>query len=328
MPNGATDAEREAAQGAPATVVVTQRVKPGREEDFRRWQDAMSRAVASFAGFLGTEVVPPGDEGGEWTVIYRFASRPHLEAWLASSDRAEILDRGSDLFAAPASQHVLIGEREEEFVTVVVSHPVDPAHEDEFVDWVQQLTDAERAFPGFGGSEVFRPVPGVQENWTNVFRFDTEEHLNDWLESPERKRLLDEGADFHEFELRRIASPFGSWFSFGDEGEAEAPAQWKTALSVLVGLYPTVVLLTVSISEIWEDGKLWETLLVGNILSTILLTWVVMPTVTRALHFWLAPDPRRASPRLDAIGAAVSVAFLTLAAIVFWLVTTQIWTLP
>ena len=328
MPPAGTDAEREAGQGAPATVVVSQRVRPGRDDDFRRWQDGMNRAVASFDGFLGTEVVPPGDGGREWTVIYRFDSKPHLEGWLASSVRGEILDRGVDLFDAAASQRVLIGEAEESFVTVVVSHPVDPDQVDEFLAWQRRVTDAERAFPGFGGSELFRPVPGAQEDWTAVFRFDTEEHLNDWLESPERKRLLEEGPHFQDFELHRVANPFGSWFSFGAGAEAEAPAKWKTALSVLVGLYPTVVLLTLGISEIWEDGELWETLLLGNVLSVSLLTWVVMPTVTRALHFWLSPDPRSAGGRLDAIGTAASIAFLTVAAFVFWLVTTQIWDLP
>ena len=328
MPPRGTEAEPEAARPAPATVVVSERVKPGREDDFRQWQEGMNRAVASFAGFLGTEVVPPGDEGGEWTVIYRFASKPHLEAWLASSDRGEMLDRGADLFDGAASQRVLIGEREEEYVTVVISHPVGPNLVDEFVEWQQRMTDAERAFPGFGGSELYRPVPGVQEDWTVVFRFDTEEHLNAWLESPERKRLLEGGPHFQEFDLHRVANPFGSWFSFGGGAEAEAPAKWKTALSVLVGLYPTVVLLTLGISEIWEDGELWETLLLGNVLSVSLLTWVVMPTVTRALHFWLSPDPRSAGGRLDAIGTAASIAFLTVAAFVFWLVTTQIWDLP
>jgi len=80
----------------------------------------------------------------------------------------------------------------------VASAAIDPALVEEFLDWQQRLTDAERAFPGFGGSELFRQVPGVQEDWTAVFRFDTEEHLNDWLESPDRKRLLDEGAHFQK----------------------------------------------------------------------------------------------------------------------------------
>jgi len=104
----------------------------------------------------------------------------------------------------------------------VASAAIDPALVEEFLDWQQRLTDAERAFPGFGGSELFRQVPGVQEDWTAVFRFDTEEHLNDWVESPDRKRLLDEGAHFQNFEPHRVASPFGSWFSFGS-----GPQTWK-----------------------------------------------------------------------------------------------------
>lgn len=326
MTRSDTEPAPDAAPRVSATVVVAVRVSPGRDNDFREWQDGMNRAVASFAGFLGTEVVVPGDEGGEWTVVYRFDSRPHLETWLESPERDELLRGGADLFDGPASQRVLMGEPEEDLVTVVVSHPIEAAQEDEFIAWTERVTAAERAFTGFRGAEVFRPVPGVQDEWTVLFRFDTDEHLNDWLESPQRTKLLDEGRAFEEFELRRISSPFGSWFSFAGAA-AEPPAQWKTALAVLVGLYPTVVLLTLAISEIW-DGKLWATLLVGNILSVTLLTWVVMPIVTRALRFWLAPDSRQALQRIDEIGAAVSIVFLTLAALVFWLVTTQIWTLP
>jgi antibiotic biosynthesis monooxygenase (ABM) superfamily enzyme len=316
----------EPAREAPATVVVAQRVKAGMEDEFRRWQDGMNRAVASFSGFLGTEVVPPAGQGGEWTVLYRFASKPSLERWLASPERAAMIDRGEDLFEGPASQQVLIGEREEGSVTVVVSHSIAPDHEEEFREWQRRMTEAESGFAGFRGSQLFPPVPGVQEDWAKVFTFDTDEHLSAWLESSERKRLLDE-APIQDFKLHRVSSPFGSWFSF-DVAEGEAPAQWKTALSVLVGLYPTVVLLTLGISEIWPDGKLWETLLLGNVCSVTLLTFVVMPTVTRALGFWLAPSPARSGPRLDALGAVVSVAFVTVAAFIFWLVTTQIWTLP
>ncbi len=53
-----------------------------------------------------------------------------------------------------------------------------------------------------------------------------------------------------------------------------------------------------------------------------------MPVVTRALRFWLVAEGNRTSPRLDALGALVSVGFLTFAAFVFWLCTTQVWHLP
>jgi hypothetical protein len=53
-----------------------------------------------------------------------------------------------------------------------------------------------------------------------------------------------------------------------------------------------------------------------------------MPLANRALRFWLEPDPRAAGPRLDALGLVVSLAFLTLTALVFWLVTSVFWSLP
>jgi len=325
---GAAGPRADAEERSPATVVIAQRMKQGREGDVRRWQEDVNRAVAEFAGYLGNDVAGSAD-ADEWTVVYRFDSKPHLESWLTSQERTDLIGRGADLFDGSASQNVLVREDEADQVTVVVSHPVSPPDEDAFLDWQDRVTDAERGFDGFRGAELFRPVAGIQEEWTALYRFDSDEHLDAWLESPERQRLLDEGKRFRNFSLKRISSPFGSWFAPPDgEAGGEAPTQWKTAFSVLVGLYPTVVLLTLAISAIWKKAELWESLLIGNVLSVSLLTWVVMPVVTRALRFWLEPEGGYADARLNTRGTAACVAFLTFAAFVFWLCTTQIWHLP
>lgn len=326
--DGAADPQADAEERRSATVVIAQRVKQGREGDVRHWQEDVNRAVAEFAGYLGNDVAPSADDD-EWTVVYRFDSKPHLESWLTSKQRSELIGRGAGLFDGPASQNVLVGEDESDLVTVVVSHPVNPSDEDAFLAWHERVADAERGFAGFRGAELFPPVTGIQEEWTALYRFDSDEHLDAWLESAERQRLLEEGKRFKNFSLKRISAPFGSWFApAGGEGGGEAPAQWKTALSVLVGLYPTVVLLSLAITELWKKAELWESLLIGNILSVALLTWVVMPIVTRALRFWLEPEGGRADVRLNASGTVACVAFLTFAALVFWLCTTQIWHLP
>jgi len=330
------------AQREPATVVITQPVKRGHDQEVRRWQETVNHAVGAFPGYLGNDVAP-GD-GGEWTVIYRFDSKPHLMHWLASPERAEVLSRGVHLFDGPASQHVLVRDNDADMVTIVVSHPVEPSDQDEFLAWQDRVTDAERQFPGFRGAELYRPVPGVQDEWTALYRYDCDEHASAWLESDERKKLLREGERFKDFDLHRISSPFGSWFAppgsrggaggdsraggEGGEWDQAAPPNWKQGLSVLVALYPTVVLLTLGFSEIWPKGPLWATLLVGNICSVSLLTWLFMPAVTRALRFWLVPGREVSRARVDLLGAVASVGFLTLAALVFWLCTTQIWHLP
>jgi antibiotic biosynthesis monooxygenase (ABM) superfamily enzyme len=311
----------------PATVVVTQRVRPGRADAFRRWQDSINLAVASFAGFLGTEVMPPDAGGDEWTVIYRFDSTVNLETWLESPARQSLLEQASDLLSEPADQEVLVSEQEEQ-VAVVVSHRVRPEDEADFLEWQQRVTSAEREFPGFRGSELFRPQAGIQDDWAVVYRFDSAEHLDAWLNSNEREKLLAEGAKFRDFELRRITAPFGNWFASADDPTAPPPPSWKSALAVLIGLYPTVVLLTLATAALWSEADLWADLLVGNIVSTILLTWLVMPFVTRAMSFWLAPNPDADQSRVNVLGAAVAIGFIALSAVVFWLVTVVFWTLP
>ncbi len=49
--------------------------------------------------------------------------------------------------------------------------------------------------------------------------------------------------------------------------------------------------------------------------------------VTRVLRFWLEPGDA-SSGRVDTIGLVVSVGFLAVAAVVFWLATTVVWSLP
>lgn len=320
-----------AASRGPATVVISQRVAGGRSRDYRRWQDEVTAAAAVFPGYLGTEATDLGQDEGDSTVIYRFDTVDNLNTWLTSETREILLRRGSELFDESASQQVLVGGSGDNmrFVTVVVSHTVRQEDEAEFLDWQRRLTEAEKRFPGFSGSELFRPVPGVKDDWTAVYRFATSAELERWLASTERAELLRQGERFQDFQLRKITNAFGSWFSF-DAGGAESagPPSWKTALSVLVGLYPTVVLLTLAISKLWKGAPLWASLLLGNILSVSLLTWVVMPVVTHALRFWLAPADAARQPRTDLLGLLASVAFLALAAFVFWLVTVQLGTPP
>jgi uncharacterized protein len=213
------------------------------------------------------------------------------------------------------------GPRDTELVTVVVSHTVRPQDEQAFLDWQHRLAEAERRSPGHRGNELLRPVPGVQDDWVAVTRFATEADLEAWLASTARRDLLADGERFRDFRLQRVTS-FGSWFSSGATESAAAPPSWKTALSVLVGLYPTVVLLTLGISALWPAGPLWAALLVGNVLSVSLLTWVVMPVVTGALEFWLEPRTGARQPRTNVLGTVAALGVLAVLALVFALATT------
>ncbi len=211
----------ENATDTAATIIIGQNVRAGLEQPYQEWQKDLNREASKYPGFLGAEINPPTAVQQEWVVVYRFNSIPHVMAWLNSATRQERLAVGRQFFEGPGTQQVLGGGAREAdpLVTVAVSHRVGQEDVEEFLDWQDRLRVAESRFPGFRGTELFRPVAGVQEEWTALYRYDSAADLDRWLVSDERKTLLAEGEKFADFHSRTIDNSFGSWFAFDEQGE-------------------------------------------------------------------------------------------------------------
>ncbi|MFC9357289.1 antibiotic biosynthesis monooxygenase [Rhodococcus sp. NPDC057014] len=326
-----TEKPTEKVAGNAATVIIGQKVRAGSEEAFEAWQRDMNAAASRYPGFLGAEISAPTAVQPDWVVVYRFDSVAHVQAWINSATRQERLDAGQPYFDGPATQQVITGggvREADPLVTVVVTHRVRPEHVDDFLAWQDRLRLEESRFDGFRGSELFRPVEGVQDEWTALYRYDNAADLDTWLTSATRQELLAEGEKFHDFELRTIDNSFGSWFAFDENGhEAPPPSETKTSIAVWVGLYPTVVILTLVLSPL--KMPLWLGLLVGNLLSSFIMSFVTMPYyVNRILGHWLRPAPGVPEARTNRRGLAVVAGAMVFWVVVFYLVTTQFWTLP
>jgi antibiotic biosynthesis monooxygenase (ABM) superfamily enzyme len=313
-----------------ATVIIGQKVRPGSERDFEAWQEEMNREASKYPGFIGAEINPPTAVQAEWVVVYRFDSVAHVQAWINSATRQERLAEGQLYFDGPGTQQVVGGgaKATDPLVTVVVSHRVSPEQVDEFLEWQERLRLAESKFPGFRGTELFRPVKGVQDDWTAMYRFDTAADLDRWLVSKERRDLLAEGEKFSDFELRTVDNSFGSWFAFDEHGkQAPPPSDTKTSIAVWVGLYPTVVLLTLALSPL--KMPLWLGMLVGNLLSSFLISFVAMPYyVNPLLKHWLRPPPNVPERQTNWRGIGIVAGVMLFWTVVFYLVTRVFWHLP
>ncbi|WP_406102138.1 antibiotic biosynthesis monooxygenase [Streptomyces sp. NBC_01003] len=312
-----------------ATVVTSQKVREGLDEEYDRWQGKVNRAVRDFDGFEATETYPPGfGEEREWVVVFRFAGTDQLTAWLDSTARRELLAEGRWLLDGSPTQEVLAGGHIEvpdrvEGVTAVVSHDVRPGREEDFERWQEKILREQEKYPGFMGTEFFRPVEGIQDNWVIVFRYDTHEHLDAWLDSSSREHLLKEGRDyFASYDVRKVGTAFGGWFRFGSDEEERVPPSWKQAMTVVLALYPTVMVLNLTVGHEFDvlgvPGYLG--LFLGNILSVSILTWLLMPLVNRVLAFWLRPGRTR-TVRVDVAGAALVALCWALTVLIFGLTT-------
>jgi antibiotic biosynthesis monooxygenase (ABM) superfamily enzyme len=313
-----------------ATVIIGQKVVSGFEREFEAWQRDVNSEAAKYPGFIGAEINPPTAVQPDWGVVFRFDSVANLQAWINSATRQDWLGRGKEYFDGPGTQQVIGGgaRQTDSLVTMVVTHRVSPGDVQEFLAWQERLRLAESEFGGFRGTEVFHPVEGIQNEWTALYRYDNAADLDKWLISDERQDLLREGEKFSDFSSRTIDNSFGSWFAFGDNGvEAPPPSDLKTSLAVWMGLYPTVVFLTLATSPL--HMPLWLGMLIGNLLSSFTMTYVTMPLyVNPTLKKWLRIPSGVSKTRANLQGLAILLGLNAFWLVVFYLMTQVFWHLP
>jgi antibiotic biosynthesis monooxygenase (ABM) superfamily enzyme len=126
--------------------------------------------------------------------------------------------------------------------------------------------------------------------------------------------------------MKRVDHAFGSWFS-ESEDSAKPPSRLKTSVAVWLGLYPTVVVLTLALSPL--NLPLWQGLLVGNLLSALAMSYLTMPHyVNPLLNWWLSPKPAAPQPATNLRGLILILAINAAWALVFYLLTERVWTPP
>ncbi len=171
---------------------------------------------------------------------------------------------------------------------------------------------------GLQGYRFEPPIPGVQDDWLAILRFDTDRDLQAWLDSPERRKLIEEAEPFmEEFHARVVRTGFDQWFP-AEGDRATAPAAWKQNMLVLLMLYPVVFLFGLWVQTPILMGKaglpFWLALFIGNIVSVLLLNWLV-PWTSRGFGWWLAPS--RNGGRTNIVGAILVISLYAACLLVF-----------
>ena len=292
--------QADASGTSPGVTIVTQtRVREGDSDAFGQFQAAISAAISRQPGFIEQSVLQPSPPVQvDWVILQRFRTVPDAVAWLHSEIRQTLLAGVQSLLTGLDDVHLVRDMDAGALpapVSVVITTHLKPGREAEFRLWEQRIASAQAKAPGFKGYRFEPPIPGVQEDYVAILRFDNEMSLQGWMDSPQRHRLLQESEGFTErVEARIVRTGFAQWFT--PQEAATAPA-WKQNMIVLLLLYPVVFLF-----GIWVEAPLltrlaglpfWLSLFVGNVASVLLLN-VLVPLVSGWFGWWLIPAPDRA----------------------------------
>ncbi len=306
------------------SLVTQTSVRPDAAEEFARWQGETSKVIAGFAGFIEQRLMPPNPPlQVDWVILQRFASLETAKAWLGSTERQSRIEGIVALLIGRDDVHIVKDDASaarSSPVSAVISTRVKPGQAAAYLKWEQKIAAAQSKAQGLQGYRFEPPVPGIQEDYVAILRFDSQANLTTWLESPERQRLVEEAAPLTaEFHTRMTQSGFEQWFRDVTPEGLPPPAAWKMNMIVLLTLYPVVFLWGVLVGtpllakQLNLDFPL--ALFIGNAFS-VCLTSVMVPWTAQRLAWWLSPK-RGTATRTNLMGAGLLVAVYAIMIVVF-----------
>ncbi len=175
--------------------------------------------------------------------------------------------------------------------TAVITHRVRDDKHTDYEAWHEEIVPLCNASPGFLDWHIVRPIPGLSETYTIIIRFDTNQHLKDWMESQTRARMIEKvqpllvtGDDFF------ISSGLDFWFT-PSGAKAKVPVRWKQYLVTWSAIYPLVLGVPLVVAPVLQnlgapDSSLITTFVVTGIVVG-LMVYVIMPRYTKLIERWL-----------------------------------------
>ncbi|MFI6780366.1 antibiotic biosynthesis monooxygenase [Micromonospora sp. NPDC050276] len=183
-------------------------------------------------------------------------------------------------------------------VTVSIARRVDPGRASEMVAWMRAGTALAEAFPGFLGAGWVQSGPGSPE-WHMLYRFADAETLRQWEESPQRHWWLSSAQGIVEHTRIERRTGIEGWFDRPLEHSVDpvepagpaSPPRWKQAVTIWLAFFPLSLTATLLTSHFLDAVPLAARVLLMTLCLTPLMTYLVLPRITRALHWWLHGQP-------------------------------------
>lgn len=180
-----------------------------------------------------------------------------------------------------------------EFITQVISEVVRPDRIAEYEAWTKELNQVTQTLPGFQGVEVIRPRDHDHPEYVVIIKFDNYTNFRSWMTSPIYHQWLEKGREFIiQRSVQELPSGIELWFSLpqGRSSKISQPSYYKKVILGVLAVYPLILLSNAVLEPFLTGFHPLLALLISVAAVSALLTYPVMPWLTKALSFWLYPS--------------------------------------
>ena len=177
-------------------------------------------------------------------------------------------------------------------VTTIVKRKIKPGKEAVYYDLMQAVSQYALTFPGNTGLNFINPTPEDPYH-TIIFRFDSLDNLNNWGKSQIRRNILEkvDAITINEPVIKQYQA-LEHWFELDGLSNITPPPKYKMVIATIIGIYPVTTILLPAIRKtpylkLVFGENFWISSLISAIIIICLMTYVVMPMVTKTLKSWL-----------------------------------------
>jgi antibiotic biosynthesis monooxygenase (ABM) superfamily enzyme len=170
-------------------------------------------------------------------------------------------------------------------VHIAITRRVRPGREADFQEALREFFQTSFAHGGVLGASMLTPPPGSDSREYGILRtFASESERDAFYESPmfkaweKRAETLTEGEPVY-----RQLHGLEAWF----RSPHDPPPRWKMAAATFLGVFPVAMVLNATLGPAIQSWPFVFRNAAFNVCVVSLLTWLVMPLVTRLLRGWL-----------------------------------------
>jgi antibiotic biosynthesis monooxygenase (ABM) superfamily enzyme len=180
----------------------------------------------------------------------------------------------------------------DETVTVVVTRKVKRGREPEYEDWLRRLLEESKSMEGYLGATIQKPAAGSSE-YTSIFRFDSVDNLRKFEESELRAKYLREVVDYvDEDAIWKKFTGLEFWFSPPKGTVIAQPSRFRMALVMIAVVFGLVLSIGQIVGMVAAGVPSYIRLFATISIEIFLMTYVLMPHITRVLAKWIYPPSK------------------------------------